>query len=219
MRAYQQLNKPDRKQLNPTCPTPNTPTGSFGRHFWVLNINRRWTFCILRQWFCPNYRAKRVIALETLSNTNLLPSRHIKMEKTSLPVDVHVAKKISLLKLPSDNSPTGWVVNLIHFSPLVRPILHKNLCLTNHPKCEVTVPGCFFLWQRRLFWPSMEAEQRNNISVSPGTWTHDSTKPVFLVTSGNQGCCIIFSIFSGLILNLFGTYLQRKTGNICIQRK
>ena len=40
----------------------------------------------------------------------------------------------------------------------------------------------------------------------------------FLVTSGNQGCCIIFSIFSGLILNLFGTYLQRKTGNICIYK-
>ena len=29
------------------------------------------------------------------------------MEKTSLPVDVDVAKKIPLLKLPSDNSPTG----------------------------------------------------------------------------------------------------------------
>lgn len=41
----------------------------------------------------------------------------------------------------------------------------------------------------------------------------------FLVMSGNQGCCIIFSIFSGVMLNLFGTYLQRKTGNICICKR
>ena len=108
-------------------------------------------------------------------------------------MDVHVAKKIPLLKLPSDNSPTGWVVNLIHFSPLVRPILHKSLCLTNHPKREVTVPGCFFSWERRLFWPSMEAEQRNNISVSPGTWTHDSTKPVFFSYVWESG--LLYHIF------------------------
>ena len=86
-----------------------------------------------------------------------------------------------------------------------RPILHKSFCLTDHSKCEVTVPEWFFLWERRLFWPSMEAEQRKNISVSPGTWTHDCMKPVFLVTHGNQRRCIIFSIFPGLILNLFST--------------
>lgn len=39
----------------------------------------------------------------------------------------------------------------------------------------------------------MEAEQRNNISVSPGTRTHDSTKPVFFSYVWESG--LLYHIF------------------------
>ena len=44
------------------------------------------------------------ISVKTLSNTNLVPSRHIKREKGSLPVDFPTSKT-SLLKLPRQLYP------------------------------------------------------------------------------------------------------------------
>ena len=43
------------------------------------------------------------IRVKKLSNTNFISSRHIKREKSSLPVDVR-RSKASLLKLPNDYS-------------------------------------------------------------------------------------------------------------------
>ena len=28
--------------------------------FWATHVNRKWTFCILRQWFCPYFQAVRL---------------------------------------------------------------------------------------------------------------------------------------------------------------
>ena len=59
-----------------------------------MDVNRKWTFCIIGQWFDSNVftRAKK------LSNTNFLASRHKKREKASLSVDVR-RSKTSLLKV------------------------------------------------------------------------------------------------------------------------
>ena len=41
------------------------------RPFAATYVNRKWTFCILGQWFCLNFQAKK------LNNTNLEASMHI----------------------------------------------------------------------------------------------------------------------------------------------
>ena len=30
------------------------------KHFWAMHVNQKWTFCILLQWPCPNFRANRL---------------------------------------------------------------------------------------------------------------------------------------------------------------
>ena len=44
--------------------------------FWATYLNRKWTFCILGSRFYPNLRANRLV--KTVSDTNLVPSRHVK---------------------------------------------------------------------------------------------------------------------------------------------
>ena len=58
------------------------------RRFWATHVNRKLTFCILRQWFCPNFRANRLYKAKINSNTDLFALRHFKREKASLPFDV-----------------------------------------------------------------------------------------------------------------------------------
>ena len=65
------------------------------RRFWATHVNRTCTSCTLNQIL----RQIVSIRVKTLSNTNLVGSRHIKREKGSLPVDV-CRSETSLIKLP-----------------------------------------------------------------------------------------------------------------------
>ena len=56
-------------------------------------------FAILGRDFEQTFQQIVSIRVKTLSNTDLVASRHIKREKDLLPVDVRLSKK-SLLKLP-----------------------------------------------------------------------------------------------------------------------
>ena len=56
-------------------------------------------FVLLRHDFEQMFGQIFSIRVKTLSNTNLLPSRHIIIEKGPLPVDARLSKT-SLLKLP-----------------------------------------------------------------------------------------------------------------------
>ena len=72
------------------------------RRFWATYINRKWAFWILGQRFLVIIS----IIVNTLSNTSLVASRHMKMEMTSLPVDVRRSPTL-VLKLP-DSSLSRW---------------------------------------------------------------------------------------------------------------
>ena len=74
------------------------------RRFRATHVNRKWTFCTLELWFWTNFWANRLFKskVKTLSNTNLVASRHIKGEKSSLSADVRDSKTL-LLKLSLDS--------------------------------------------------------------------------------------------------------------------
>ena len=57
-------------------------------------------FSFLDDGFDQSFSQIAAIRVKKLSNTNFISSRHIKREKSSLPVDVHHSKT-SLLKLPN----------------------------------------------------------------------------------------------------------------------
>ena len=76
------------------------------KRFWETDVNRKWTFCIIGQWFGLNSRVNRLYKRKELSNTNLLATRHIKKEKDSLPVDVRCSKP-SLLKVAEHSFAGG----------------------------------------------------------------------------------------------------------------
>ena len=69
-----------------------------------MHVNRKWTFCILLQWFHPNFRQIDFIREKTLSSKIVSAFRHFKWEKASLLVDVR-RSKTSLLKFPIG---VGW---------------------------------------------------------------------------------------------------------------
>ena len=58
--------------------------------FWATPVNRKWAFCILGQWFYPNFRQIFFIGERTLSSTVLVASKHVNWENASLPVDVRL---------------------------------------------------------------------------------------------------------------------------------
>ena len=64
-------------------------------------------FAILRREFDQCFFFSQIVSLreKTLKNTNLVPSRHFKRVKDSLPVDMHYSKT-SLLKLPYNETRT-----------------------------------------------------------------------------------------------------------------
>ena len=64
-----------------------------------MDVDRKWTFCIIGQWVGGKSQVNRLYNRKEVSNTNVLASTHIKREKASLPVDVH-RSEMSLLKLP-----------------------------------------------------------------------------------------------------------------------
>ena len=70
----------------------------------------------------------------TLSNTNLVASRHIEREKVSLPVDVRCSKT-SLLKLPYD-------VMVAQFVFLTAAALTQSVeCVTAEREVAGSIPG------------------------------------------------------------------------------
>ena len=64
-------------------------------------------FAILGREFDQCFFFSQIVSLreKTLKNTNLVPSRHFKRVKDSLPVDMHYSKT-SLLKLPYNETRT-----------------------------------------------------------------------------------------------------------------
>ena len=74
------------------------------RRFWAIHVNRKWTFCILLQWFYPNFWQMDFIRERTLSSSIVVAFRYFKWERASLPVDVR-RSKTSLLKFPVG---VGW---------------------------------------------------------------------------------------------------------------
>ena len=68
--------------------------------FWTTHVDRKWTFCIIGRWFCPNFEQVASVIVKKLSNTNLLASKHIKREKTSLPIDMRHSKTPLLQGVP-----------------------------------------------------------------------------------------------------------------------
>ena len=69
------------------------------RRFWATRFNRKYTFWTPRPWFWTNFGQIVSVRVKTLSNRNLVASRHINREKGSLPIDVR-RSKTSLLKIP-----------------------------------------------------------------------------------------------------------------------
>ena len=63
-------------------------------------MERKWTFCNLEYDFEQIFGQILSVRVKSLSNTDLVSSRHLKREKGSLPVDVR-RSKTSLLKLPN----------------------------------------------------------------------------------------------------------------------
>ena len=65
------------------------------------HVNRKWTFRIPGQCFCPKCSANILYTVQTL-DTNLVASSRIEGEETSLPVNL-CRSKTSLLKTPIAN--------------------------------------------------------------------------------------------------------------------
>ena len=89
----------------------------------VTYINQNWTFCTLELQFSKNIWANRLFNTKdtSLSHTNLVASRHIKREESSLPVDV-LHSKMLLLELP--------IINNLNQMPGKHPQVFQSL---NYP--------------------------------------------------------------------------------------
>ena len=92
------------------------------RPFWGTRVNRKWTFCALKQWFWTHFWANHLLREKTLSNTNLEASWQLKREWGSLPVHVRRSKRpllISFLLTPDRHSgpyPTFSKIQLVVYS-------------------------------------------------------------------------------------------------------
>ena len=75
------------------------------------HVNRKWTFCLFEQWTSCIYGQIVCIRVKTLSKTDLVATRHIKMKKGTIPGDVR-RPKTSLLK-----PPFVWLCSLIGITP------------------------------------------------------------------------------------------------------
>ena len=70
------------------------------QRFWATDVNRKWTFCIIGQWFGSNSRGNpHYKRKETWQNKFVRVKVYIFSEKASLPVDER-RPKTSLLKTP-----------------------------------------------------------------------------------------------------------------------
>ena len=90
---------------------PKHNRGLKEQHLWAMDVNRKWTYCIIGEWFGSNSQVNRLYKRKKLNNINLLVSRHIYSEKASVPVDVR-RSKTSLLKFPNNRKrPEAFGIN------------------------------------------------------------------------------------------------------------
>ena len=114
------------------------PEGKWGT---ARSLDRKWTFCIILRWFCPNFAQVASFRVKKVSNTHLLASRHVKREKTSLPIDMRHSKTpllqgvpllllLSIEKISFSQSSSSWNPKVFINSLLIKPnffALHSSI--------------------------------------------------------------------------------------------